>query len=43
MKTVYFVTGNPGKVREAKAMFGNLGIDMQQIAYEYPELQSDDL
>ena len=43
MKTVYFVTGNLGKVREAKAMFEKLGIDMQQLAYEYPELQSDDL
>jgi XTP/dITP diphosphohydrolase len=43
MKTVYFVTGNPGKVREAKAMFEKLGIDLQQLAYEYPELQSDDL
>ncbi len=43
MKTVYFVTGNPGKVREAKAMFENLGIDMQQLVYEYPELQSDNL
>ena len=43
MKTVYYVTGNPGKAREAKAMFENLGIDMQQLVYEYPELQSDSL
>ncbi len=43
MKTVYFVTGNPGKVREAKAMLEKLGIDMQQLAYAYPEIQADDL
>ncbi|MDD2666813.1 MAG: XTP/dITP diphosphatase [Methanocellales archaeon] len=43
MKTVYFVTGNAGKVREAKAMLEKLGIGVQQIHYEYPEIQSDDL
>ena len=43
MKTIYFVTNNMGKVREAKALLEKLGIDAQQLAYEYPELQSDDL
>ncbi len=43
MKTVYFVTGNAGKVREAKAMLEKWDIDVQQLCYEYPEIQSDDL
>ena len=43
MKTVYFVTGNLGKAREAKKLLEKLGIDVQQLAYKYPELQSDDL
>lgn len=43
MKTIYFVTGNMGKVKEAKALGKEFNIEIQQIKYEYPELQSDDL
>lgn len=37
---LYFVTGNEGKVREATEYFGK---DVQQVDYDYPEVQSDDL
>jgi len=43
MKTVYFVTGNMGKVKEAKALGKEFDLKIQQIRYEYPELQSDGL
>lgn len=43
MKTVYFVTGNMGKVKEAEALCKEFNIKIQQIRHEYPELQSDDL
>lgn len=43
MKTIYFVTSNMGKVKEAKALCKEFNIKIQQIRYEYPELQSDDL
>jgi len=35
-----FVTGNEGKVREAREY---LPIDVEQVAYDYDELQADDL
>ncbi|MDI6888364.1 MAG: XTP/dITP diphosphatase [Methanocellales archaeon] len=43
MKAIYFVTNNTGKVKEAKALCEEHDIKIQQIRYEYPELQSDDL
>ncbi len=43
MKTIHFVTSNMGKAKEAKALCKEFDIKIQQIRYEYPELQSDDL
>ena len=41
-KVVYFVTGNIGKVREVRKMAGR-DIKIEQIDYDYPEIQVDDL
>ena len=43
MKTVYFITGNKGKVLEAKTKFSDLDIDIVQKDLGYPEIQSDSL
>ncbi|ELZ08896.1 non-canonical purine NTP pyrophosphatase, rdgB/HAM1 family protein [Halovivax asiaticus JCM 14624] len=37
-----FVTGNEGKVREARAYFDGIG-DVEQVAYDYAEIQASDL
>ncbi|AGB17036.1 non-canonical purine NTP pyrophosphatase, rdgB/HAM1 family [Halovivax ruber XH-70] len=37
-----FVTGNEGKVREARAYFDGI-TDVEQVAYDYAEVQADDL
>ncbi|MFO7618644.1 MAG: XTP/dITP diphosphatase [Thermoplasmata archaeon] len=38
-----FETGNPGKLKEVKALFGALGHDVEQLRDEYPEIQADTL
>lgn len=43
MKTIYFVTGNKGKLLEAKAKFSDLDIDITQKDLGYPEIQADSL
>lgn len=40
---IYFVTGNAGKVKEAKKLCEGTGIQIQQVEYSYPELQCDDI
>ncbi len=37
--TLLFVTGNPGKAREADEILG----DVERVEYDYAEIQSDDL
>jgi len=43
MKTVYFVTGNKGKVIEAKKKLSKNGIKIIQKDIGYPEIQTDNL
>ena len=43
MKTLYFITGNKGKVLEAKNKFLELNIDIIQKDLGYPEIQADSL
>lgn len=40
-KTIYFITTNKGKFREAKAELNRISIDVKQIDIEYPEIQAD--
>lgn len=39
---VYFVTGNEGKVREAREYLSGIE-SVEQVSYDYTEIQSDDL
>ncbi|MEF8773669.1 MAG: RdgB/HAM1 family non-canonical purine NTP pyrophosphatase [Halobacteriales archaeon] len=41
--TVRFVTGNEGKVEEAREYLAGVGEDVEQVEYDYTEVQSDDL
>lgn len=43
MKTLYFITGNKGKVLEAKTKFSDLDINIVQKDLGYPEIQADSL
>ena len=43
MKTLYFITGNKGKILEAKTKFSDLNIDIIQKDLGYPEIQADSL
>jgi len=43
MKTIYFVTSNKGKVKEAKKKFSELDLNVIQKDIGYPEIQTDDL
>jgi len=43
MKKLYFITGNKGKVREAKEKLRPLGFSVVQKNLGYPELQADSL
>jgi XTP/dITP diphosphohydrolase len=43
MKTLYFITGNNGKVLEAKNKFSQFDIEIVQKDLGYPEIQSDAL
>ncbi|AFC99088.1 non-canonical purine NTP pyrophosphatase, rdgB/HAM1 family [Methanocella conradii HZ254] len=40
--TIYFVTTNAGKLREARALFQDY-FDVEQVDMAYPELQDEDL
>jgi XTP/dITP diphosphohydrolase len=41
--TIRFVTGNEGKVREAREYLAATGEDVEQVEYDYTEVQSDSL
>jgi XTP/dITP diphosphohydrolase len=41
--TVRFVTGNEGKVREAREYLASTGEDVEQVQFDYTEVQSDSL
>ena len=43
MKTIYFITGNKGKVLEAKKKLSDIGIEVIQKDIGYPEIQADSL
>jgi XTP/dITP diphosphohydrolase len=43
MKTLYFITSNPGKVREATEKLRPLGFTVVQKDLGYPEVQADSL
>jgi XTP/dITP diphosphohydrolase len=43
MKTLYFITGNKGKVLEAKSKFSDLNINIIQKDLGYPEIQANSL
>jgi len=43
MKKIYFITGNKGKVLEAKKMFSTTSIEVIQKNLGYPEIQADSL
>jgi XTP/dITP diphosphohydrolase len=43
MKTLYFITGNKGKVREATEKLRPLGFSVVQKDLGYPEVQADSL
>lgn len=38
-----FITSNPGKVEEARKYFEPLGIEVNQVRVDYPEIQADTL
>ena len=40
---IRFVTGNEGKVKEAREYLETVGEEVQQVDYDYTEIQSDDL
>jgi XTP/dITP diphosphohydrolase len=40
---ILFETGNQGKLKEVKALFGALGHEVEQLKDEYPEIQADTL
>lgn len=40
---ILFETGNSGKLREVRTKFAPLGIEVQQLDDEYPEIQTDSL
>ncbi len=41
MKTVYFITGNKGKLEEAKKKFSTVDINVVQKDLGYPEIQAE--
>ena len=43
MKTIYFITGNKGKVLEANKKLSDIGIEVIQKDIGYPEIQADSL
>ncbi len=43
MNTVWFATGNPGKLKEVRKVFSSIGLEVEQLMAPYPELQVDTL
>jgi len=43
LKSIYFITGNKGKVLEAEKKFSDLNIEVIQKDLGYPEIQADTL
>ena len=43
LRTIYFVTRNPHKVKEIRELAIDRGISIQHLNYEYPELQLDEI
>jgi len=43
MNTIYFITGNKGKLLEAKEKFSSVDIEIVQKNLGYPEIQTDTL
>jgi XTP/dITP diphosphohydrolase len=43
MKTIYFITGNKGKLEEAKQKFSTIDINIVQKDLGYPEIQAKNL
>ena len=43
MKKLYFITGNKGKLIEAKKKFSEIDIEIIQKDIGYPEIQADSL
>ena len=43
MKTIYFITGNKGKLEEAKKKFSTVDINVVQKDLGYPEIQAETL
>ncbi|KYK30607.1 MAG: non-canonical purine NTP pyrophosphatase [Thermoplasmatales archaeon SG8-52-3] len=43
MKTLYFITGNKGKLLEAKKRFSKINFEIIQKDIGYPEIQADSL
>lgn len=40
---IYFVTGNPGKFNEVKECLEEIGVEVEQIKIDKPEIKSDDI
>ena len=40
---ILFATGNPGKLREVKALFAGMGHEVEQLDDDCPEIQADTL
>ena len=40
---IYFATGNKGKLLEVTEKFKSVGIEVEHLVHEYPEIQSDSL
>ncbi len=38
---ITFITGNQHKVKEAKGIFDNFGIELEHVDFGYPEIQGD--
>jgi len=43
MNTVWFATGNAGKLKEVQDIFSDIGLEVEQLIAPYPELQVDTL
>lgn len=41
IKTIYLVTGNPGKLMAASSVFGKYGITLLPVEKDYPEIQAE--
>jgi len=43
MRTIYFITGNMGKINEAKSILSKINVKVIQKNLGYPEIQADSL